>query len=205
MPTSRIQRKHSTINHEKTCKMFPSQAVELIGNTSEPVGFVLNVTARTKSKPPRPSCKVKVDAAIIEESEAKLEETILNLGLEKPAVPYDPFAKLTVHKEADTVACYECLWNEMRKFSNLIGYIQNAMLVDRHCCLAKPLPFRPGSFALYLDYRFGKAGDPLLQPGSSSQPMKDIRGNPISIVGGWNSPSSAFKIHSAVLFIHELA
>ena len=35
--------------------------------------------------------------------------------------------------------------------------------------------------------------------------MKDIRGNPISIVGGWDSPSSAFKIHSAVLFIHELA
>jgi hypothetical protein len=112
---------------------------------------------------------VKVDAAIIQEGEAKLEEIILNLGLEKPAVRYDPFAKLTVHKEADTVACYERLWTEMRKFFYLIGCIQSAMLVDRHRCPTKPLPFRPGSFALYLDYRFGKAGDPLLQPGSSTR------------------------------------
>jgi hypothetical protein len=95
MATSKIRRKHSTIKHKKTCKMFPSQAVELVGNTPEPVGLVPNVTARTRRRaPPRPSCKVKVDAVIIQEGEAKLEEKILNLGLVMPAVPYDPFAKL---------------------------------------------------------------------------------------------------------------
>jgi hypothetical protein len=110
-----------------------------------------------------------------------------------------------LHKEADTLACYEHLWMEMGIFFYLIGCIQSTMLVDCHHCPTKPLPFWPGSFAPYLDYCFGKAGHPLLQPSSSSKPMLDIRGNPISIVGGWDSPLSAFKVNSAVLSIHELA
>jgi hypothetical protein len=185
--------------------MFPPQAVELIANTPAPVGFVATAPARTRRAPPRPSCKVKVDAAIIQEGEAKLDAMITNLGLVKPAMPYDPFAKLTVHKDASTVACYQRLWIEMRKFFYSIGCIQSAMLVDRHRCPTKPLPFRPESFALYLDYRMGTAGDPLLQPGSNSQPVLDIRGNPLSIIGGWDSPASCYKIHSAVLFLHEVA
>ncbi len=35
--------------------------------------------------------------------------------------------------------------------------------------------------------------------------MLDIRKNPISIVGGWDSPASCYKIHAAVLFLHEVA
>ena len=140
----------------------------------------MNPPVRTRRVPPRPACKVQVDETIIQAGEAKLDEMIANLGLVKPAIPYDPFAKLTVHKDASTVALYHHLWIEMRNFFYLIGCIQSAMLVDCHRCPSKLLPFLPGSFHLYLNYHMGIAGDPLLQPGSSSQPnMSDIHGNPM--------------------------
>jgi hypothetical protein len=105
-----------------------------------------------------------VDAAnIIQEGEAKLDLMITNLGLAlKPAIPYDPFAKLTVHKDTSAVACYQRLWIEMKKCFYSIGCIQSPMLVDCHRCPTKPLPFQSASFALYLDYRMGTARNPLL-------------------------------------------
>ena len=68
-------------------KIFPSQAVDIIANTSALVGFIVNASARLKRVPSRPLCKVQVDATIIQESKAKLDTMITHIGLEKPAMP----------------------------------------------------------------------------------------------------------------------
>jgi hypothetical protein len=162
-------------------------------------GYV--IVSKYYGRMPKLGLYMKVQQAdprsVIQEGEAKLDEIMItNLGLVKSAIPYDTFAKLTVHKDRSTVAT----WIKMRRFFYLIGCIQSPMLVD--CCHYYPtklLKFLPGSFALYLYYHLGTARNPLLQPGCSSQPMLDIPRNLISIVGGsWDSLASCYKTHAAV-------
>jgi hypothetical protein len=178
--------------------MFTSATVDALEDNA-PVDV-----ARRRRVPPKRLHKVQVDLGIMSEGETKLDELIIKLGLEKPEQPYNPFDHQTVKHNAKTVGNYENLWAEMRKFYFLIGDYQSAMLVDRKRCPKKPLPFRPQSFALYLDYRFGTPGGFLIEPGTGNH-LKDVRGRDITIVGGWTSPSSCYKIHSAVLFLHRTA
>jgi len=114
-----------------------------------------------------------------------------------------PFSIMSVQRDASTEKAYKDKWKEMMKFFYLIGDYQSAMLVDREKCPNKPLPFRPDSFAVYLDYRCGVAGTTLKKPNGDAQ--LDVNGRQILVIGGWKSPSSMYKIHAAVLFLHETA
>jgi len=110
---------------------------------------------------------------------------------------------MKVSRDESTEKAYKDKWKELMKFFYLIGDYQSAMLVDRENCPNQPLPFRPESFAMYLDYRCGDAGTPLKKPNGDNQ--LDVRGQEIKVIGGWQSPSSMYKIHAAVLFLHEIA
>jgi hypothetical protein len=110
---------------------------------------------------------------------------------------------MTINRDVTTEKGYKDKWKEMMKFFYMIGDYQSAMFVDREKCPTKPLPFRPDSFAMYLDYRCGEPGTLLKKP--DGQIQKDVRGNIMKVVGGWKSPSSMYKIHAAVQFLHETA
>ena len=129
---------------------------------------------------------------------------IKQVGLSVPRVPYDPFKSHHVSIAPTTQAAYKRCWNDMATFFYMIGDFQSAMLVDRKICPTNPLPMVPQSFALYMTYRCAQAGLPLIHPGTGTQ-VKNYKGEKMTTLGGWNSPSHFAKVHSATLFLHESA
>ena len=92
----------------------------------------------------------------------------------------------------------------MMHFFYLIDHIDSAMLVDQENCPHQPLPLHPDSVALYLRYKCEKKGN-ILQKLRSGDQMLDVSNHPIFCEGGWNSPSSLWKFHAAILFLHKNA
>jgi len=160
-------------------------------------------TSSTRRHPPPARNAVVCEEQIVTEGKEKLDELILRLQLSQPSQPFDPFSIMTVQRDESTEKAYKAKWKEMMKFFYLIGDYQSAMLVDREKCPIQPLPFRPDSFAMYLDYRCGEPGVILKKP--NGEDLLDVKGNAIKVIGGWNSPASMYKIHAAVLFLHEVA
>lgn len=157
---------------------------------------------RPRNSPPRQEA-LKVDDRIVQAGRKQMLKIVDRLGLQRETSPYDPFRALTVHIESGTQKNYQLRWKEMMKFFYLIGDYQSAMLVDRLYCPKKPLPFRPESFAMYLDFRCGKAGTMLKKPGGET--ALDTDGKEVIVLGGWCSPSSLYTVHAAVRFLHEVA
>jgi hypothetical protein len=172
--------------------------VNVDGNTTATSTAVVS-----SSRPPPARNAVVCDESIITEGKKKLEDLIHRLQLTRPNHPLDPFTSMTVMRVVTTQKAYKDKWKEMMKFFYMIGDYQSAMLVDRDLCPNNPLPFQPNSFATYLDYRCGEPGSILKKPNGDDQ--LDVRGQRIHVIGGWNSPSSLWKMHAAVLFIHETA
>lgn len=148
---------------------------------------------------------VNVEDSIIAAGRVQLNTLIERLELPKapPEAPFDPFAMPTCKLAECTKREYKYKWTEMMKFFYLIGDYQSAMLVDRENCPVNPLPFKPSSLALYLNYRCGIPGSALCD--EKGLPKTDINNNPILILGGLNSPSALYSIRSAVNFLHETA
>jgi hypothetical protein len=91
----------------------------------------------------------------------------------------------------------------MMKFFYLIGDLQSAMLVDRELCPVDPLPFKPTSFALYLNFRCEAKGTPLIDHNGVA--VIDVNGSPVVCCGKINCPSGLYSIRAAVNFLHEVA
>ncbi|KAL3920374.1 MAG: hypothetical protein SGILL_003296 [Bacillariaceae sp.] len=144
---------------------------------------------------------VKISATIAKKGREGVQDFLKQIN-QKPSprdVHNHPVAK---HKGDSTVHEYKRLWSEMQRFFYLIGDYQSATLCDDDMCPQKPLPFHPNSWCLFLDYKCGKAGDPLLD--SNGQQVKDVDDQPIFISGSYESPSSINKVHSSTLFLHEI-
>ena len=81
------------------------------------------------------------------------------------------------------------------------------MLVDWGNFPTNPMPMDPDSFVFYLKFKCEPVGTVLthLQSGLPVKKVETEGTLDICCAGGWDSPSSLYKIHAAVLFIHEKA
>jgi hypothetical protein len=102
-----------------------------------------------------------------------------------------------------TINEYRQRWVELRKFFFMIGDYQSAALCDREKCPANPLPIKPESLCMYLDFKFGENGTKLLKHGTADAAMLDVSGNQILCQGEWNCPDNADKIRTAVHCLHN--
>jgi hypothetical protein len=100
------------------------------------------------------------------------------------------------------VSEYHGRWKELQKFFFMIGDYQSATLCDRDTCPTNPLPIKPESLSLYLDFKFGNRGTPLRQYGLENESQCDVLGQPILCQGEWHCPDNADKIRSAVHCLH---
>lgn len=166
------------------------------------------INRKKEGRKKRPELKIKQET--IEKGQVKCRALIQRMGGLGGGVnsAYDPLVNgKGRHLSESTRASYRGLWKEMKKFFYLIGDYQSAMLCDREVCPLEPLPFRPESWAMYLEYRCGEVGQPVLNPLNkhSTEPMQTVEKTPLLCIGGWGSPDSLFKVHAAVKFLHEIA
>lgn len=92
-------------------------------------------------------------------------------------------------------------WGEMFRFFLLIGDYQSALLLDDERCPMNPLPFKPLSYCMYLDYKCMIPGSVVLD--GKGEPLLDINGNTVKAVGSFNSLSGLQKCQAAVKMIHQ--
>ena len=147
---------------------------------------------------------VEISPRVFKNGRNKCRSLIKKLRLTIPKKPIDIFEAVPNTLQPATKRAYVEKWKEMARFFYMIGCYQSAMLVDREICPTKPLPFRPESYALYISYRMSKPGIKMYHP-STLKPVKDVLGKHVKTVGGWNSPTTCYKVRSAVLFLHEVA
>jgi hypothetical protein len=152
---------------------------------------------------PKPHFSVNVDEQVIRHGKTQLKTKLESLGKFPPAEPFNPFLLPSCRIKECTQKEYSNKWHEMMKFFYLIGDLQSAMLVDRELCPVDPLPFKPTSFALYLNFRCEAKGTPLIDHNGVA--VIDVNGSPVVCCGKINCPSGLYSIRAAVNFLHEVA